>query len=292
MSSFQNDIFMPPPAPGNLGWRPMGDNGDGRMNMPIGNLPSLHICINNKIQSTVVALILSIVLFILFLWFFLSPHFVQRDVSQTPPRPDRPRGRLLRRREHLAHLAVRLGRAHAQGGALPRRALHRLPAARVQLGAEPPFLPGQQRPPFILAQQQHRGGRAAPLIVPPPARRPSPRLTRSASAPPVISKPIPLPEFPLPGPEVLTESDARRTTVVHPPAAPSRSVSDSMLHPPSAHLPAPSQAVVHDGTTRRPLTVSQRSLGYLNASSSRYSQFPGAPDLDASVASSRIGLAL
>ena len=117
-----------------------------------------------------------------------------------------------------------------------------------------------------------------------------PRLSRSASAPLVISKPIPLPEFPLPGPEVLTESDARRTTVVHPPAAPSRSVSDSMLHPPTAYLPAPSQAVVHNGTTR-PLTVSQRSLDYLNAGS-RCSQFPGAPDWDASVASSRIGLAL
>lgn len=117
-----------------------------------------------------------------------------------------------------------------------------------------------------------------------------PRLTRSASAPLVISKPIPLPEFPLPGPEVLTESDARRTTVVHPPAALWRSVSDSMLHPPTAYLPAPCQAVVHNGNAR-PLTVSQRSSDYLSASC-RCSQFPGAADWDASVASSRIGLAL
>lgn len=139
-------------------------------------------------------------------------------------------------------------------------------------------------------------------------------LARSASAPPVISKPIPLPESPLPGPDINVVEIQRisrassmdpltERTIIHPCTAP-RSVSASMLHFPELYIPAPSQAVVHShgNILRRSLTVQvnrpiSESDARRSADASNYRKssslftIPAEINLDTSVASSRIGMA-
>ncbi|CAA7261211.1 unnamed protein product [Cyclocybe aegerita] len=81
-----------------------------------------------------------------------------------------------------------------------------------------------------------------PLPIPPKfitlSRKPTARLK--------ISKPIPHPEGPLPGPRLSIESlpPGPRTTFVRPCVAP-HYVTGSILHPPAIFLPSPSQAVIY-----------------------------------------------
>jgi len=74
---------------------------------------------------------------------------------------------------------------------------------------------------------------------------PSIKITRSSTIP-TISRPIPHPDFPLPGPRLDLElDDGSNTTFLRPNATPRESESASINHTPAAHLPIPGTTVVH-----------------------------------------------
>ena len=74
---------------------------------------------------------------------------------------------------------------------------------------------------------------------------PSINITRSPTIPP-ISRPIPHPDSPLPGPRLDLELDDRSdTTFLRPNTTPRESESASINHTPAAHPPMPCTAVVH-----------------------------------------------
>ncbi|KAF8196093.1 hypothetical protein BJ912DRAFT_127003 [Pholiota molesta] len=290
-------LYMPPPGPGNYGWRPALHNGarfgDGRMSMPI-----------------VIALVLSIIIFILFLWFFLSPLVLNRSRLHPPPRP------IDVEDAYFIDENIRTPPPHIPGllcGSLNTHRVintHKSTSPPLSIASPPPaYTPRPASPsktdstfPFLSrlstsrstgSAQRHRSFRnifGAQHALP---RSPS------APLPWPISKPIPHPEHPLPGPDVLPDppegSRSRKasrpdTTLLRPCAAP-HAVSDSTLHPPAIYLP--SQAVVHNvrDTLCRSFSegesLARFPVGRFSARSGRRTT----SGQDISITSSKIGLA-
>lgn len=120
------------------------------------------------------------------------------------------------------------------------------------------------------------------------------RSYRTPSTPISISKPMPQPEVPLPGPDILAESDIQKqvldTTVIRPCIG--KSVSEHILHPSTSDLHMPSRAHVYDRDT---FSVAQQNSHYLTAvhsqrSSTRLSGTQSHGSIS-SVTSSMIGIA-
>lgn len=256
----------------------------------------------------VITLVLSIIIFILFLWFFVSPLFFNRS-RPPPPRP------IDVEDAYFVDENIRTRPPHIPGPLCASLNTYR--AINTQKPTSPPLSVASPPPaytscptsltrtdgafPFFsrLAtsestgsahrgyQQHHRSFRnmfGAQNVLP-----------RSFSAPLPISKPIPHPEHPLPGPDILAGSlvNSRKasgpeTTILRPCAAP-HAVSDSTLHPPAIYLP--SQAVVHNV---RDTLCRSFSEGGPRFPVGRFSARSGRRTIsgqDISITSSKIGLA-
>ncbi|KAF9479337.1 hypothetical protein BDN70DRAFT_993547 [Pholiota conissans] len=325
MADLNLDLIIPPPPPpppggGNYGWRP-----------PMRDRPRFDAERANA-MPIVIAVVLSLVLLILFLWFFLSPRLFSR--RHRPPHTP-----LDMEDAYFVDENVRTRPPHINGAVdddssttTEFKDTKNTQTPSTVASPPPAYSACPNSPhgmdnalPFFTRLTRGSGGsrRGYPYPYARPQRSfrhllggVQHMLTRSVSAPLPISKPIPHPESPLPGHDILatsnstsnanipTQQEHEETTALRPGVAP-LSVSANTLHPPSIYLPSPSQAVVYNANpninSRDSLSRSSSDSRFLSTQrfsanfgfgwAAHSSTGAGTAERDVSVTSSNIGIA-